>query len=278
MTHHNHFRLVAFGLCLCAHSLTITAAEPLTNALGMVFVEIPSGEFVMGTRDLDEAAIERPDGELAQIRDEAPAHTVRFPEPFLLGRTEVTQQQWLDVMGTRPGPDSHWERNDWPTLPVVSVTWFDVQRFIKALEQRTPTLRYRLPTEAEWEYAARAGTQGLRPMPAEKLPDYAWFIDNSGDIVQPVATREANPRGLHDLFGNVWEWTADWYAPDYYAKAPAVNPQGPAEGRKKVRRGGSYHCALHLVRPGYRAADAPDQTYSVIGFRLVAERRDTDEQ
>ena len=246
-------------------------AGPLVNELGMTFAAVPAGEFIMGTHDLEAAAMERPDGEIAQIRDETPPHRVRFPEPFWLGRTEVTQDQWLKVMGTRPGPEAHWQREDWRTLPVVSVTWFDVQRFITALEERTPGITYRLPTEAEWEYAARAGTQGLRPMPIDKLPDYAWYIENSGDVVQPVATRKANTWGLHDLFGNVWEWTADWYAPDYYANTPVVAPQGPADGNKKLRRGGSYHCSIHLVRPGYRSANAPTQAYSVVGFRLAAE-------
>jgi sulfatase modifying factor 1 len=173
----------------------------------------------------------------------------------------------------RPGGPASgaWQRDDWRTLPVVSVTWLDVQHFIKALDERTPGITYRLPTEAEWEYAARAGTEGLRPMPVDKLPDYAWYIENSGDEVHPVATRKANTWDLHDMFGNVWEWTADWYAPDYYAKAPDTSPQGPADGNKKLRRGGSYHCPIHLVRPGYRSADAPTQTYSVVGFRLVAE-------
>ncbi|MEA2080104.1 MAG: SUMF1/EgtB/PvdO family nonheme iron enzyme [Pseudomonadota bacterium] len=244
---------------------------PLVNELGMAFVEVPAGMFIMGTHDLEAAAMERPDGELAQIRDEAPPHSVRFPEPFWLGRTEVTQGQWLEVMGTRPGPESEWQRDDWRTLPVVSVTWFDVQAFIAALEKRTQGISYRLPTEAEWEYAARAGTQALRPMPVEKLPDYAWYIENSGDVAQPVATRKANIWGLHDMFGNVWEWTADWYAPDYYVNTPAVAPQGQADGNKKVRRGGSYHCQVHMVRPGYRSADDPARTYSVVGFRLIAE-------
>ena len=243
---------------------------PLVNEQDMTFVAVPAGEFIMGTHGLEAAAMERPDGKLSQIRDETPPHRVSLPEPFLLGRTEVTQDQWLKVMGTRPGPEAHWQREDWRTLPVVSVTWQDVQHFIKALDERTPGITYRLPTEAEWEYAARAGTEGLRPMPVDKLPDYAWYIENSGDEVQPVATRKANTWDLHDMLGNVWEWTADWYAPDYYANAPDINPQGPAAGNKKLRRGGSYHCPMHLVRPGYRSADTPTQAYSVVGFRLVA--------
>jgi sulfatase modifying factor 1 len=246
------------------------AEKPLVNAQGMTFVVVPAGEFIMGTHDLESAAMERPDGEIAQIRDETPSHKVRFPEPFWLGRTEVTQGQWLRVMGTRPGPEAHWQRKDWRTLPVVSVTWFDVQRFITALEEHTPGITYRLPTEAEWEYAARAGTEGLRPMSVDKLTDHAWYIDNSGDVVHPVATLKANTWGLYDLFGNVWEWTTDWYAPDYYSNTPVIAPQGPAIGNKKLRRGGSYHCSMHLVRPGYRSADTPTQAYSVVGFRLVA--------
>jgi formylglycine-generating enzyme required for sulfatase activity len=260
------------GLNLYSSLLPTNAAEPVVNDPGMEFITVPAGEFTMGTLDLEAAAMERPDGSPVQVRDESPPHPVRFSEAFQLGRTEVTQEQWLKVMRTRPGPESHWQRADWRDLPVVSVTWHEVVKFIEALNRNTAGLTYRLPTEAEWEYAARAGSQGLRPVSDDTLPDYAWYIENSGDVVRPVATRKANAWGLHDMLGNVWEWTADWYSPDYYATAPGTSPPGPAEGTKKVRRGGSYHCPLHLVRPGYRAADDPAQAYSVLGFRVIAQR------
>lgn len=250
---------------------TIAAQTGYTNDLGMTFLPIPAGSFLMGTEDLDEVAFELPDGNLEQVRDETPAHRVGFPQGFLLGKTEVTQGQWFAVMGTRPGPEAHWDRLDWREIPVVSVTWYDAQSFAQRLSQQDPDADYRLPGEAEWEYAARADTRGLRPMPLAELPAQAWYLYNSGDEIQPVATRAANPWGIHDLLGNVWEWTNDWYAADTYARGETTTPEGPPEGTKKIRRGGSYHCKVHLVRPGYRSADNPSQTYSVVGFRLVAE-------
>lgn len=261
--------------CLLTALLWAAAALPavadtIRNDLGMQFVNIPAGTFTMGSADLDAVIIEQPDGDAAMIRDETPAHTVVIGSPFYLGTTEVTQSQWLAVMGSRPGPKEHWERRDWEQLPVVSVTWHDTQAFIKALNGRDATLRYRLPTEAEWEYAARAGTTGIRPFPEAELLRHAWYLNNSTDRVQPVATRAVNPRGLHDMFGNVWEWVNDWYAPDTYTTSARTDPAGPGRGSKKIRRGGSYHCQAHLVRPAYRSADTPDTRYSVIGFRVVA--------
>ena len=246
------------------------AHDSYVNPLGMRFMEIPAGEFTMGSTDLDEILLEQPDGETLMIRDETPAHRVVFPHPFYLGQTEVTQSSWLAVMGTRPGPEAHWSRPDWEQLPVVSVSWLDVQKFLEAINQRDSGARYRLPSEAEWEYAARAAAPGIRPFPMEELERHAWYIDNSSDRVQAVATRATSAWGLHDMFGNAWEWVNDWYAPNTYQQSPAVNPAGPAEGTKKIRRGGSYHCPIHLLRPAYRSADTADTRYSVIGFRLVA--------
>jgi sulfatase modifying factor 1 len=264
----NHPLLSAFLLAILP--LQLLATDTLQNNIGMTFQKIPAGEFIMGSEDLDEVIIEQPDGNAAMVKDETPAHRVVFEQPFYLGRTEVTQAQWLAVMGNRRGPESGWSHRDWQHLPVVGVTWHDTQAFIKKLNASDSRYLYRLPTEAEWEYAARAGRAGLRPWPVESLVNHAWYIENSADVIQPVATRKANAWGLHDLFGNVWEWTGDWYAPDYYANSPLVSPAGPSMGTKKIRRGGSFHCQVHLVRPGYRSADTPDTRYSVIGFRLVA--------
>ncbi len=259
--------LAIFSLCV---SLAQATPNVFTNPIGMEFVEIPAGAFMMGTENLEEAAAENPEDGIDIVRDETPIHRVELREPFFLGITEVTQKQWLEVMDTKPGPAEYWTTAEWQRLPVVSVSWQDVDRFILKLHERDPKTRYRLPTEAEWEYAARAGTQGLRPMTVKELPDYAWYIANSGDFPHPVATRKPNPWGLYDMLGNVWEWTQDWYTPNTYAESSTVNPQGPSDGGKRVRRGGSYHCPQHMVRPGYRGADTPEAVYSVIGFRLIA--------
>lgn len=251
-------------------TLTYAAPDLYRNTVGMEFVEIPAGTFMMGTETLAEAVAENADAGVEVVQDEAPAHRVALTEPFYLGATEVTQGQWLTIMGTKPGPEEQWTSSNWQQLPVVSVSWLDIGGFLQKLHERDPDASYRLPTEAEWEYAARAGEPGLRPMPVKELPDHAWYIANSGDIPHPVATRKANPWGLYDMLGNVWEWTEDRYAPDAYEQSSAANPQGPNDGGKRVRRGGSYHCPQHMVRPGYRGAETPDSAYSVFGFRLVA--------
>ncbi len=251
----------------------IAAAQPevVTNLIGMPFVTIPAGSFQMGTSDREEAVWEMDKPDWEAFRDEQPVHQVRINRPFLLGQTEVTQAQWLKVMENRPGPKEYWERTDWRDLPVVSVSWHMAQRFTEELGKLDPDYDYRLPTEAEWEYAARAGSSGLRPMTSDELPEHAWYIVNSGDEPNPVATRQANAFGLHDMFGNAWEWVADWYASDSYGDGAArIDPKGPDSGRFRVRRGGSYHCPLFQTRPGYRAANAPDTRYSVIGLRVVA--------
>ncbi|MEW6119786.1 MAG: formylglycine-generating enzyme family protein [Pseudomonadota bacterium] len=242
-------------------------------ATNLDFVDIPPGEFVMGATDEAAAVFELPDGDASMIADERPAHWVKISRGFGLSRTEVTQGQWFDLMQTRPGPAAYWQRRDWRELPVVSVTWHDAQRFMAALNAREKTARYRLPTEAEWEYAARAGSTGNRPFPDAELAAHAWYLGNSGDVPHPVGQLPANAWGLHDMLGNAWEWVADRYQPDYYAQSPMVDPTGPARGERRVRRGGSHHCAPHLVRVNYRAADTPDTRYSVIGFRVVREKR-----
>ncbi len=251
----------------------IPTREIIENDLGMRFVKIPAGSFVMGTTEPAAAAAEVPDPDPDYAGDETPAHEVIISSPFYLGQTEVTQGVWLEVMENRPGPAPWWEGEGWQRLPVAAVSWTMAARFVEELNRLDPAHRYRLPTEAEWEYAARAGTTGLRPVSREDLPDHAWYIANSGDHAHAVATREPNAFGLYDTLGNVWEWVADYYAPDTYTAAPRRDPEGPATGVSKVRRGGSYHCPVHQVRPAYRGANAPDVRYTVLGLRVVAEPR-----
>ena len=254
----------------CKLLITLYLATGVAHAASptIEFISIPSGHFIMGTPDLDDARIEMPPDSQPAIDDEQPTHKVSL-SAFDIGKYEITQLQWLNVMGTKPGPDSYWKHPQWKSLPVVSVTWHDTQRFITALNSQDKHYRYRLPSEAEWEYIARGTEQDLRPFPDEEMDSYAWSITNSGDVPHPVGQLQANKLGIHDLYGNAWEWVNDWYQPDAYSSHQPINPTGPADGKKKVRRGGSYHCASHFVRSGYRAADPPTQRYSVIGFRLV---------
>jgi len=254
-----------------AHSVVHAQQNTEPTDIDFEFIAIPAGEFIMGTTDLKLAIADLPSPDAAVINDESPAHKVIFKKPFRLSRTEVTQKLWLQVMGTKPGPFSHWNRDNWQQLPAVSISWFAANRFIDKLNQQSTTTKYRLPTEAEWEYAARAGSTGLRPFPRLALDEFAWYLHNSNDEIQPVATLESNDWGLYDMYGNAWEWVADWYQPNSYANSKTINPKGPQSGTKRIRRGGSYHCPPHLVRSAYRAADTPDTAYSVLGFRLIAE-------
>ena len=267
--------LSSYALLLLPENQASADAHPLTVVIdeNQVYARIPAGSYMMGTTALREAVAEMPEPDPSMIWDEAPQHKVIFDRDFYIGTTEVTQKQWLDIMNTRPGPDSHWNHADWEKLPVTGVSWHDVQSFIAELNAKSDIYEYRLPTEAEWEYAARANTTGLRPFPLDELDQHAWYIKTSNDEIQPVATKQANAWGLHDMLGNAWEWVADWYSPQTYRNSRTENPQGPEQGTKKIRRGGSYHCPAHLVRPGYRSADTPDKAYSVLGFRLIIEAR-----
>lgn len=259
----------------CTFASPLYAAELRHNDLGMSFVFVPPGEFRMGTSlaDAEDIAFEMAEPDAGKFLDEAPVHTVVISQGFWLGRTEVTQGQWQRLMGDKPGPAEYWAQADWEALPVVSVSWDMAQQFLTRLNESDTQFRYRLPSEAEWEYAARAGSTATRPVPVEQLGDYAWYIETSGDVPHPVASRKPNAFGLYDMLGNVWEWVNDRYGPDTYTKATRTDPTGPAQGASRVRRGGSYHCPLYQTRPGYRSANAPDTAYSVIGFRVVAEAR-----
>jgi len=250
---------------------TVHAAETLRNDVGMEFVAIPPGEFLMGStpEELDKVLFEMEETDVVQIKDEAPRHAVKISKGFWLGKTEVTQEQWLQVMQTRPGPAEFWIRADWKTLPVVSTSWNMAQQFVAKLSKLDKRYRYRLPTEAEWEYAARAGSSDLRPMPSEQLGEYAWMLKNSGDEQHPVATRKPNAFGLYDMLGNAWEWVNDRYS--VYDQERRVDPAGPRQGQQRIRRGGSYHCPLYEMPPAFRSPDpSADTKYTVTGFRVVA--------
>ena len=262
-----------FAVMLFCISGLVQAADVIENRFGMQFVMIPAGTFNMGTVEVESARMEFPELKPDDVLDETPAHPVTITQSFYLGTTEVTQGVWFRVMENKPGPEAFWQVKEWQQRPMATSSWYMAARFVEELNKLDSDYRYRLPSEAEWEYAARAGSSGLRPMPVENLDEYAWFINNSGDKPQLVATRKPNAFGVYDMLGNTWEWVADWYADDSYAQATAADPAGPAEGYAKVRRGGSYHCPIHLLRPGYRAANKPGVAYEVNGFRVIAAPR-----
>jgi formylglycine-generating enzyme required for sulfatase activity len=230
-------------------------AEEKSNSLGMKFVLIPAGEFLMGSPDADGETDDR----------EKPQHKVIISRPFYLGKYEVTQTQWKAVMGNNPS-EFKGQSN-----PVENVSWDDVQEFIKKLNQKEGGNKYRLPTEAEWEYAARAGTPGKYSFgdDAGALGRYAWYGDNSGDTTHPVGQKEPNGWGLYDMHGNVWEWVQDWYGEKYYAASPDTDPRGPSSGSDRVDRGGSWSLSARYCRSAARYGNAPGNRGDGLGFRLA---------
>jgi len=188
---------------------------------------------------------------------------VTISKPFYLGATEVTQAQYQAVMGANPS------RVKDPAAPVENVSWNDAAEFCKKLSERTRQT-VRLPTEAEWEYACRAGTQTAFSFGDDPsaLGDYAWHLGNSDGRSHPVGQKKPNAWGLYDMHGNVWEWCADWYGE--YPKDAATDPSGPASGAARVLRGGSwlfgdpacFRCAYRYAAPAYRGGS--------VGFRCAA--------
>jgi formylglycine-generating enzyme required for sulfatase activity len=196
---------------------------------------------------------------------EKPAHQVIISKPFWLSRSEVTQAQWSAVMGTRPSVRKG------ANLPVDDVSWEDAQKFIEILAEREGR-KYRLPTEAEWEYAARAGTEtayffGDDP---KSMSEYAHCgRDFAGSSPAPVMDKAPNAFGLFDMAGNLSEWVSDWFSEDYYAKSPRTNPKGPAGGSEKVHRGGAYASDPKACQSAWRNSDLPFVRSMTIGFRLA---------
>ena len=187
-----------------------------------------------------------------------------YPEGFWMGKYEVTQLQWFTEMGVNP---SDFEKCG-GACPVENVSWEDAQRFVAKLNTRNDGFVYSLPTEAQWEYAARAGRDGKW---AGDVKEMAWYSDNSGGRTQSVGTKRANAFGLYDMHGNVWEWCADWY--DRYPKTPETDPLGAAKGKYRILRGGSWKDGPADARSAYRGGLSPDTKYKDIGFRVVARAR-----
>ncbi len=235
-------------------------AREFSNSIGMTFVLIPAGSFLMGCNS---------DFEKCNSRYETPQHRVTISKPFYMGKYEVTQEQWLKVIGSNP---AHFKGR---SNPVEKVGWDEVQVFLKKLRKKEGR-SYRLPTEAEWEYAARAGSESKYSFgnAAEQLGQYAWYENNSGSKTHPVGQKLPNAWGLYDMHGNVNEWCADWYDENYYGSSPKQDPSGPSSGQERVYRGGSWGSNASLTRAAERGGAWPDsRSYGSLGFRVVLPAR-----
>ncbi len=205
----------------------------------MTYLRIPAGAFQMGCSG----------GETRCKPDTRPVREVRFSGDFFISRTEVTLDAYDRVLKTGlVGPQ-----------PATNVSWSDAKQYCELAGGR-------LPTEAEWEYAARAGVEGRL---YGSIGEIAWFKENSGGSIKPVASKEANALGLHDALGNAWEWTADIYSAPYYRNGPALDPPGPERGSERVVRGGSFSTPDAYVSLSARFAFPPSTRDATIGFRCV---------
>ncbi len=303
--------LLAAVLCSgCAEDERHVLAATLTNSIGMELRLVPAGSFRMGT----------PQDEPGRLDNEGPAHAVRITRAFYLGTTEVTNgqiQAFVDATGYRTDAERDaaggfgidfetaevqqdarvtWRAPGFPGFepgpahPAVLLSWQDAEAFCRWLSEQEGRT-YRLPTEAEWEYAARAGTRsayatGNAPRSLRgqaniadatlhaAVPAASWCEawDDGHAFLAPVGSYPANAWGLHDMHGNVWEWCADWYAKDYYARSPSADPPGPKRGRFRAIRGGGWFNAAAQQRSAQRIYFDPRFRYCLLsGFRVLLE-------
>ncbi len=271
-------------------------AVDLGGGVKMEMVLIPAGEFMMGS----------PESEKGHDEDEGPFHRIKITKPYYLGIHEITQGQWEKLMGTTPWRDKLYAKPN-STHAVSDVCWYAAVEFCVKLSEKEglrPCYRissiklkddgtidsaklevlssgtgYRLPTEAQWEYACRAGTKTRFSFGDDEsqLGDYAWWgglVVGNGNCVNEkyphsVGQKKANAFGLYDMHGNVWEWCADWYDEDYYGKSPAVDPEGPSSGSSRVGRGGGWDYGARYCRSAYRSIFSPGYRDYFLGFRVA---------
>ena len=234
-------------------SYTPTVKTYEVNGVSFQMVEVRGGSFTMGATN--EQGSDADD-------DEKPAHSVTLSN-YYIGKTEVTQEMWQAVMGSNP---SYFKGN---RKPVEMVTWDNCQTFISKLNSLTGK-NYRLPTEAEWEFAARGGikSKGYKYSGSNTLDDVAWYKENSGGTTHDVGTKNPNELGLYDMSGNVWEWCNDWDDFQYYSSSPSNNPTGPSSGSNRVDRGGCWGGFASFCRSSGRNGFTPDNCYNNLGLRL----------
>ena len=234
-------------------SSTNSNRQRILQELADNMVYVQGGTFTMGATSVQGSEA---------YDDEKPAHSVTLSS-YYIGKTEVTQELWEAVMGSNP---SKFKGN---RKPVEQVSWNDCQTFISKLNSLTGK-NYRLPTEAEWEFAARGGikSKGYKYSGSNTLGDVAWYRDNSVNTTLDVGTKNPNELGLYDMSGNVWEWCNDRYGYDYYGSSPSNNPTGPSSGLRRVIRGGCWGGFASFCRSLRRNNDLPDFCYDNLGLRL----------
>jgi formylglycine-generating enzyme required for sulfatase activity/serine/threonine protein kinase len=238
----------------------------ISNSIGMKLNLIPAGRFLMGS----------PESEPDRQDNEGPQHPVSIVRPFFLGTQVVTQGQYEKVIGHNPSKFQPKEGG--ADLPVEMVSWEDAVQFCRRLSEQAEEKKagrvYRLPTEAEWEYACRAGTQTAYWFGDDggRLEQFGWFMENTGKP-RPVGRLPANAWGLHDMHGGVWQWCADVFDPAYYKASPAIDPRGPAPAGRRVVRGGSWASEGWAARSAYRQHAAADARQHHCGFRVVCDHR-----
>jgi formylglycine-generating enzyme required for sulfatase activity len=225
----------------------------LGGGVKMEFILIPAGSFMMGS-DLGDS-------------DEKPVHKVTITKAFYIGKYEVTQEQWQALMGVNPS------KIKGPKRPVEQVSWFDCQDFLSKLESKVRGLRPGLPTEAQWEYACRAGSTSAYYFgnSQDDVSQYAWSLQNSDYTTHPVGEKKPNAWGLYDMAGNIWEWCADQYWENQYSISSEQDPKG-VFGDTRVVRGGSWFVDSDFCRSAIRYNEGPAVRFGFIGFRVVLEK------
>ena len=251
----NFYKVCAVGHGLTSKMSVVSARVVIpsldgnfdANGVSFKMIKVTGGTFQMGTKGSEV--------------DEQPVHNVTLSD-YYIGKTEVTQELWQAVMGSNP---SNFKGDN---LPVESVSWNDCQTFITKLNELTGQ-NFRLPTEAEWEFAAKGGTQskGYTYSGSNTLGDVAWYTSNSSDKTHEVATKAPNELGIYDMSGNVWEWCQDWY--DSYSSSSQTNPTGPSSGYYRVNRGGSWSYNATNCRTANRSHNSPTYSNNRAGFRLA---------